>query len=159
MRGVHVDRIFKATTERCDEHLVDIEFHDDVRQPPALHALNAVARVMAPLNFCEALLRDARRAHRLRNLGLSTRQRTLHRRRQRDARRETEPVSRRDVNGEQTSSDGSSAMRVTGRRGRRAGRGGTVRRERVRRGLGGLLSELPGHGEKERTRPARCGWQ
>jgi len=40
---IHVEWLVELAAEGSDEDLVDLEFHDDVRKPPALCALYAIA--------------------------------------------------------------------------------------------------------------------
>jgi hypothetical protein len=40
---IHVEWFFELAAEWSDEDLVDFEFHDDIRKPPTLCALYAVA--------------------------------------------------------------------------------------------------------------------
>lgn len=47
MSLVHPNRLVESTTERINENFILIEFHNDIREPPALFALHAVPVVGA----------------------------------------------------------------------------------------------------------------
>lgn len=53
---IHVERFLELTTQSSDQHLIDIELHDEIREPPALCTLDAVSGAV-PLG--KTLLHDA----------------------------------------------------------------------------------------------------
>ena len=47
MHLVHVQWLAKLTAIGCDEHLVDLELHEEVWEPPAPRALDTIPIVLA----------------------------------------------------------------------------------------------------------------
>lgn len=74
---VHVHRAREVAAHRRDHDLVHVKVHDEVRQPPALRALHALAAPAALVR--EPLLRHARRGHARGDFRLLRRERSLHR--------------------------------------------------------------------------------
>ena len=57
---IHINRSVQTTSKRRNEHLIDIELHNEVRQPPALYTLYTIP---ITLTLRQPLLGDTAWAH------------------------------------------------------------------------------------------------
>ena len=94
MRLVHVQRLAKLTAKGRDEHLVDLELHDEVREPPALRVLDTILIALA---VCQLVWGDTRGRDRHGDSGLLGAEHGLHHGREGRAAREGEVLSPEDA--------------------------------------------------------------